>query len=137
MNWKWLFFSVRGRISRKPFWIGILLLFALIWGPLLFLGSVHAPNANIHPPPTPPSPLLEAAAIVVVSWWLVLLVFGDIPIAVKRLHDLDMSAWWVLFKFIPVGNLLFFLMLGVLKGTGGPNRFGPDPLGNIPDAQFQ
>ena len=131
MDWKTFFFSLRGRISRMPFWIGILVLSAVIWGPLLPFGDMLPPNV----PPASYGSLLEASALL----WLILLVFLDIPIGVKRLHDLGMSGWWFLFKFIPIGNLLFLLMLGVLKETSGSNRFGPDPLGrrNIPDAQFQ
>ena len=119
-DWKFLFFTLRGRISRTMFWIGILVLFALTWGPVLLFGVID--------PPTSPGPPWEAIIGVAALLWLILLVFGDIPIGVKRLHDLDMSGWWILFKFLPFGNLLFYLMLGVLKGTSGPNQFGPDPL---------
>jgi|307.fasta_scaffold301610_2 uncharacterized membrane protein YhaH (DUF805 family) len=135
MDWSGLFFSLRGRINRKLFWIGILVLWAVIWGPLLLFGSMLPPNV----PPASYGPILEATAGLIALLWLILLVVGDIPIGVKRLHDLDMSGWWILFKFLPIGNLLFFLMLGVFRGTSGPNRFGPDPLGrhNIPDAHFE
>ena len=40
MDWKELFFSLQGRINRIPFWIGILVLSAVIWGPLLPFGSM-------------------------------------------------------------------------------------------------
>jgi len=135
MDWKELFFSLQGRINRIPFWIGILVLSAVIWGPLLLFGTMLPPNV----PPASYGPILEASAGLIALLWLFLVVFGDFPICVKRLHDLNMSGWWILFKFIPLGNLLLVLMLGVVKGTSGPNRFGPDPLGrhNIPDARLQ
>lgn len=48
---------------------------------------------------------------------------------IKRWHDLDKSGWWVLINFIPiVGGLWCLVECGFLKGTVGPNRFGPDPL---------
>ena len=72
---------------------------------------------------------------------------------VKRLHDRDKSGWWIVPFFIapnlfskigdrlgdswPASFLaLAMVVLGVwafvemlcLRGTGGPNRFGPDPL---------
>lgn len=47
---------------------------------------------------------------------------------VKRLHDRDESGWWSLVYFIPVVCLWVFIKCGFLKGTPGPNRFGPDPL---------
>ena len=42
-----------------------------------------------------------------------------VPIqAVKRMHDVDKSGWFLL---IPVYNLILLLT----PGTEGPNRFGP------------
>jgi uncharacterized membrane protein YhaH (DUF805 family) len=80
--------------------------------------------------------------------------------SIKRLHDCDKSGWWIVpFLIIPGLNGQFgdrlglgdtwvascldlasgilllcgFIRLGFLKGTGGPNRFGPDPL--APDSK--
>jgi len=53
---------------------------------------------------------------------------------VRRLHDRDMSGWWYLgvavASIIPIVGFIAsiaFLVLMVLPGTPGPNRFGPDP----------
>jgi uncharacterized membrane protein YhaH (DUF805 family) len=118
MDWKSLFFNIRGRISRQPFWLGLLVLFALYWGPIFVLAFMD---------PVPPEVFWRERYVPLFIWG-VLLFFSDIAIVIKRLHDLDMSGRWILFKFIPLVNLLFYLMLGVQKGTSGPNRFGPDPL---------
>jgi uncharacterized membrane protein YhaH (DUF805 family) len=53
----------------------------------------------------------------------------SICVAGRRLHDRDMSAWWLLLWFIPVIGWLVLLYFYVTPGTPGPNRFGPDPLG--------
>ncbi|MEL7189336.1 MAG: DUF805 domain-containing protein [Pseudomonadota bacterium] len=57
-----------------------------------------------------------------------------LAVAVRRLHDRDMSGWWILgvvvVSFIPLIGLLgsiAFIVLMFLPGTDGPNRFGPDP----------
>lgn len=60
----------------------------------------------------------------------------------RRLHDRDMSAWWLLVILIPFLGWLFLLVLFILPGTEGPNRFGPDPLGghkpeDLPDDFIQ
>jgi uncharacterized membrane protein YhaH (DUF805 family) len=77
-----------------------------------------------------------------------------LAIGIKRLHDRDQSGWWiVLFYLAPsvvsaigessgshgislVLSLVSFaisiwglVVLGFLRGTRGPNRYGPDPLG--------
>lgn len=53
----------------------------------------------------------------------------NITVSVRRLHDRDMSGWWVLLGLVPVIGALILLILFLLRGTDGPNRFGPDPLG--------
>jgi Predicted membrane protein len=56
--------------------------------------------------------------------------------SIQRLHDLNKSGWYlliILVVFIPlIGGFIvlgFELYLLLIKGTTGPNRFGPDPLG--------
>ena len=51
------------------------------------------------------------------------MVLFTIPIfaaAIRRMHDVDKSGWFV---WIPFYNLI----LACSNGTPGPNRFGPDP----------
>jgi uncharacterized membrane protein YhaH (DUF805 family) len=58
-----------------------------------------------------------------------------ISVLVRRFHDRNMSGWWVL-GLIVLGAVPFVgflasiatLVITVLKGTDGDNRFGPDPL---------
>lgn len=53
----------------------------------------------------------------------------NLAVMVRRLHDSDMSGWWFFIVFIPLFGMLFLLYLLIRRGTDGPNRFGPDPLG--------
>jgi uncharacterized membrane protein YhaH (DUF805 family) len=50
-----------------------------------------------------------------------------LAVAVRRLHDIDRSGWWVLIVFTIVG-IIPLIYWACLKGTDGPNRFGADPL---------
>jgi uncharacterized membrane protein YhaH (DUF805 family) len=79
-------------------------------------------------------------------------------VSIKRLHDRNKSGWWMLpfvgfaglygqfgdrlsgtyaaaFVGLVVGILFLwgFVEMVFVKGTGGPNRFGPDPLAPRPD----
>ena len=59
----------------------------------------------------------------------VLALWIGLAIAVKRWHDRNKSAWWILIAFVPVVGALWYLIeCGFLKGTTGPNKFGSDPL---------
>jgi uncharacterized membrane protein YhaH (DUF805 family) len=51
----------------------------------------------------------------------------SIAVAVRRLHDLDRTGWWILIAFTVIGIILL-IVWDCTKGTSGPNRFGPDPL---------
>jgi len=71
------------------------------------------------------------------------LLIPSISVAVRRVHDRGLSGWWygalyilmIGMFFIPLLGLLVFvwgiglLVLFIMKGTQGPNKFGPDPLG--------
>ena len=63
------------------------------------------------------------------SWLLNILWFLYIlSLEIRRLHDLNHSGWLCLITITPVINIFFILYLTFAKGTGGPNKYGPDPL---------
>jgi uncharacterized membrane protein YhaH (DUF805 family) len=55
----------------------------------------------------------------------------NIAIAIRRLHDLDRTGWWILLGFIPLIGWIILLIWYITKGTDGPNLFGPDPLATL------
>jgi uncharacterized membrane protein YhaH (DUF805 family) len=146
MRWVHVLTGFRGRLRRRDFWIGlVLLLLVEIVLSFVFVGIVR---------PTGPT------GIELTTLWfaLAILVWGSAALIVKRLHDRDKSALWhPLFGLAPVlcyqlgvvyssniSNVLsraqqgFWLLgailwiwaivgLGFMKGTPGPNRYGPDP----------
>ncbi len=61
---------------------------------------------------------------------LVSLIFflPGLAVSVRRLHDLDRTGWWLLLVLTVIGVILLIIW-DCIKGTTGPNRFGPDPLG--------
>lgn len=50
-------------------------------------------------------------------------------VTLRRLRDMDLSAWALLIFVMPFGmGLIAMAIVCSRKGTSGPNRFGPDPL---------
>ena len=50
-------------------------------------------------------------------------------VGIKRLHDRDMSGWFMLLILVPfIGWLALLVIIGFLPGTQGENKYGPDPL---------
>lgn len=77
--------------------------------------------------------LFGGAGLLYVIWWLATII-PTIAVTVRRLHDREMSGWWylgfIIAGFIPLLNLIAsiaLLVLMLLPGTPGPNRYGPDP----------
>jgi uncharacterized membrane protein YhaH (DUF805 family) len=54
-----------------------------------------------------------------------------LAVSVRRLHDLDRTGWWLLLAFTIIGIILL-IVWDCMRGTAGPNRFGPDPLAGMP-----
>ena len=125
--------SFKGRASRSEFW-WFCLFTLLINIAVAIVGAI--------------APALASIISAVLGLWLLLPTLG---ISTRRLHDRNFSGWWQVLPLAAVlpavaGAVLeadWLLMLAgcaaglaslgllifyALKGTAGPNRYGPDPL---------
>jgi uncharacterized membrane protein YhaH (DUF805 family) len=120
-----LLFGFQGRANRAKWWLvalGILvvevILFAAIFGGAAMSGDPERMAAAMGP-----------IASVVLFIFFVVAFWISIAVAVKRYQDRNKSGWWVLIVFVPViGGLWYLIECGFLRGTVGPNDYGPDPL---------
>ena len=121
-----LLFSFRGRINRARFWlvhVGILVVEIVVvlllgGGAVLATGDYEQAMVIF----TGPGGVVWFILMVVVLWI-------SLAIGVKRWHDRNKSGWWILIILVPiVGPVWFLIECGFLKGTAGPNTYGPDPL---------
>ncbi|WP_371346897.1 DUF805 domain-containing protein [Ancylobacter sp. IITR112] len=55
------------------------------------------------------------------------LLLPSLAVGVRRFHDMDRTGWWLLISLTGIGVFILFFWF-MVKGTTGPNRFGPDPL---------
>jgi uncharacterized membrane protein YhaH (DUF805 family) len=56
-------------------------------------------------------------------------IIPNLPVAARRLHDIDRTGWWQLLHFVPLIGTIVLIVWWASRGTPGPNRFGPNPLG--------
>jgi uncharacterized membrane protein YhaH (DUF805 family) len=96
-----------GRARRAEYW-QFALVNTIISGLLFFAGT--AINSEV------PRALYSVAVLV-----------PSLAVAVRRMHDVDKSGWFIL---IPIYNFI----LAIKEGTHGPNEYGPDP--KDPDGLF-
>ena len=47
---------------------------------------------------------------------------------IRRLHDLNLSGFFVLLSFVPIVSFGLIVYLFIKKGTEGDNDYGADPL---------
>ena len=55
-------------------------------------------------------------------------VIPSLAVAVRRLHDIDRSGWWLLIGFIPLIGSIILIIWFVTVGHPDLNRYGRNPL---------
>jgi uncharacterized membrane protein YhaH (DUF805 family) len=65
-------------------------------------------------------------ALAVLLW--IVYIWVALATTVKRAHDRNHSAWYLILVFIPIVNLIAFVELGFFRGTQGTNNYGTPPL---------
>ena len=131
-----LLFSFTGRVNRAPYW---LVSIAVMVAALVVVGIAVTIAGR------------STMAIVIGGADLVLMIWIGLALTIKRLHDRDKSAWWLLlFYFAPsilqaighrawsAGFILVLIGFGIglwalveigfRRGTAGPNSYCHDPL---------
>ena len=131
-----LLFSFHGRITRLPFWLASIAVLVLLIVLVILSFGLGGPT--------------EGTVLVIFVLYLPVAYVG-LALGAKRLHDRDKSGWWLLLFYVLPGilqwladeaggagiilqvialvlNIWALVELGFLRGTPGPNRFGPDPL---------
>ena len=118
------YFQFSGRASRKEYWTFTLINSAIYFG-LVIATAVLDGGGD-------PSPLGLILQWVYFVFYIATLVPG-LAVTVRRLHDTDRSAWWLLAGLV-CGILL--LVFGLQEGDHGANQYGPDPYGYGGDERF-
>ena len=114
MDFKKFYLSPEGRVNRKQFWLWLVLPLTAIE---ILLALVDVKTGNYNP---------ELSVGLFSGIFALVALIPAIIVYIKRFHDRDKSGWWVLIGLIPViGSIWLLFELGFLKGTPGPNRFGP------------
>jgi uncharacterized membrane protein YhaH (DUF805 family) len=124
------FTSFEGRSARKKFWLSILVMIIISWVLQLIAFAVFGGSMMPDPNATP-----EAQMAAMNAMWLpmgiviLLTLWPALAIYTKRWHDRGKSGWWSLILFVPlIGSIWLLVELGFLRGTEGPNKYGPDPI---------
>lgn len=154
MDWKSLFFTADGRISRQTFWIGVLILFAvnivLGWIPLIgwlislvtIYCSVCLYSKRLHDMGKSGWLQLAPWAVGLVLCLIGFAIGGTAMMAGWAMHpdgyDMNPAAFagmGVAAGFVGLASLVglaFLLWAGLTPGEAGENRYGPSPVASAP-----
>jgi uncharacterized membrane protein YhaH (DUF805 family) len=126
--------SFSGRINRAKYWLAAVLYIVAF---MILAALAYALSAAM-------------LFIVILVILYIPMIISGIAVGIKRLHDRDKSGWWLLLFYVSpllldwigawIGMRLLFSLasfaisiwmvveLGILRGTAGPNRYGPEPF---------
>ena len=150
-----LLFTFTGRINRAKYWLAVVIYLAITIL-LIAIGLIMFGDSLLAIDDEAADEIAAGLLSRGVGFTLIVLVvyipmvISGFMVGIKRLHDRDKSGWWLLVFYVLPGLLnmigetlaagwIFALAsfavsiwalieLGILRGTAGPNRFGPDPL---------
>ena len=166
MDWVWYLFSFDGRINRAKYWLAglimvcwMMFLAALAVAVDLAFGGEGSFGFNVgdlfkivDPAAYRSLSLVELPALFAKAAGTFLFLWVYLATSIKRLHDRDKSAWWMVPFFVVPGLVnqfgdrlpgysVFalaliaavlcvwgFIEMYFLKGSRKTNRFGPNPL---------
>lgn len=109
--------NFEGRARRKEYWSFQLVSFIIslvLSGILMAINPELSMIANIY-----------SLAVLVPS----------LGIAVRRLHDVGKSGWFLLIALIPLIGAIWLLVLFFTDGEAGSNEYGPNP--KTPESELE
>ena len=110
-----------GRARRKEYWSFALfnIVFSFAWAIFMAIVFLIANGGN-------PSDSVISSYIISLSYMILMLLPG-MAVAVRRLHDVGKSAWWLLIVLIPIVGAFWLLVLMLTEGQQEDNQYGKNP----------
>lgn len=128
MNWMLLpyrrYFEFSGRSRRKEYWMFTLFGMLVNIAITLVFGRTAYTTLGWY---AGFSTQLNTTGDIVSGLFGLFNLIPSIAVWVRRLHDIDRSAWWILLMLVPIIGWFTLFVFACLDGTRGANRFGRDP----------
>lgn len=120
---KYVVFS--GRARRKEFWLFTLFNFIALYifaGLLMTLSSIINPNGQ--------NEILFLTVLALLFIGYISTIISEIAIAVRRLHDINRSGWWLFLDLILYVGMIILIVWWTQDSQEGENRYGLNPKSN-------
>lgn len=109
----------KGRARRKEYWMYTLFNFLaiLIFYALFFVAAYSQQQTLMY-------------IISGILWLYCLgLILPSLGVAIRRLHDIGKSGWWLFVSLIPAVGGIILLVFSCTDSVPGNNEYGPNPKG--------
>ena len=117
-----------GRSRRSEYWWPWLLNIIVIV-PTLGFGAIMLEDSGCAG-----ANVLAVMLIFLGTLYVLAIIIPSIALCVRRLHDLNLTGWiylgLVIVGYIPIVGIISniaMIVIGVVPGTKGPNKYGSDP----------
>ena len=107
------YFCFKGRATRSEFWFYFLFQFLVYTISSFVLGFIAAILDS--------ETLFAIFNLLLIALWFYLFI-PSIAVSARRLHDRNMSGWFMLINLIPLGSIIYLIFL-VLPSKEGLNKF--------------
>lgn len=117
-----------GRARRKEYWSFTLFQFLFAIAAIILIAVpvaiATAESDDLHP--------IYAMIVVLCLAYLGAFLVPSVAVLVRRLHDIGMSGWFVLFAFVPYIGGLFAFIVALIPSQEEVNRYGKYPKPRAP-----
>ncbi len=146
MPYRKLYRLIEGRSSRREFWMFVLFVVLVYIAAFAVLFGVMGGAGMAMTNPTDIGSLMAGTGalvmiLLIIPFYIFLLLTGvaSVAVTIRRLHDLNLTGWvYLAYPFLLFvaawlwAPLVFVVAIGwivlmVLPGTKGANKFGSDP----------
>lgn len=105
------YFNFKGRARRKEYWLFVL--------SVIVLGIILGVAFGILG-------FSDNAIDAISSLLYIVVLIPELALIARRLHDINLSAWWLLLLLTGIGSIVIIIFC-LIPGTVGPNKYGLDP----------
>lgn len=99
-----------GRATRAEYWYFVLFNILISIGLAILDGIFFSSSSSVLG-------TLYSLAVLIPS----------IAVAVRRMHDINRSGWWILLLLVPLLGTLWFIFLAAQDSDPDENMYGPNP----------
>lgn len=101
-----------GRARRKEFWMFVLFNYIFMIALMILTLTIKQSEGIVG---------------ILFTLYSLAVIIPMLAVAVRRLHDVDISGWYLLIGLVPIIGSIILLVKYCSEGTPGTNRYGINP----------